>query len=45
MKTDNLIGVDIGGTKCAITLGCKDGSDIRIADKESFATTDVGSTI
>ena len=40
-----LLGVDIGGTKCAITLGCKTGSDMAIEDKENFATTTVDETI
>lgn len=46
MNKRNILGVDIGGTKCAITLGLSDGPDsIEIADKESFATTDCKSTI
>lgn len=40
-----LLGVDIGGTKCAITLGRKSDEGLEIADKESFATTDVDTTI
>ena len=27
-----LIGVDIGGTKCAVTVGMPDGDDIVISD-------------
>ena len=40
-----LIGVDIGGTKCAITLGLSKGDGIEIRDKIGFPTTDVGDTI
>lgn len=36
------LGVDIGGTKCAVTLGDKDGNIIL---KERFLTTDVNETI
>ena len=32
------IGVDIGGTKCAVTLGGCEGEDIRILDKSAFPT-------
>ena len=39
------IGVDIGGTKCAVTLGIEDAEGFRIADKSGFATSDVHSTI
>lgn len=38
----NLIGVDIGGTKCA--LGVPDGPD-RVREVVRFATTDVGGTL
>ena len=40
-----LLGVDIGGTKCAVTLGLSDGDDITIKDKKDFPTTDVDGTI
>ncbi len=40
-----MIGVDIGGTKCAVTLGLSDGEGIQIKDKSGFPTTDVGGTI
>ncbi len=36
------LGVDIGGTKCAVTLGDKNGN---IISKERFLTTDVNETI
>ena len=45
MDNKSLIGVDIGGTKCAVTVGKPAGSDIEIKDKASFPTTDVEGTI
>ncbi|MBQ4287005.1 MAG: ROK family protein [Bacteroidales bacterium] len=45
MKERLLIGVDIGGTKCAVTMGVIRSGDIVILDKEGFPTTDVNSTI
>lgn len=36
------LGIDIGGTKCAVTLGDKDGNVIK---KERFLTTTVDETI
>lgn len=41
----NILGVDIGGTKCAITYGRQSGSDLEIIDKEAFATTSCQETI
>lgn len=41
MKT--VIGFDIGGTKCAVSLGRTDGGSIEIADKCSFPTRSVES--
>ena len=40
-----LAGVDIGGTKCAVTLGLPEKQGIRIMDKLRFPTTDVDGTI
>lgn len=40
-----LLGVDIGGTKCAVTLGLSKDSEIEIKDKRAFPTTDVEDTI
>ena len=40
-----LIGVDIGGTKCAVTLGLSDGDGIEIKDKIGFPTKGVDETI
>lgn len=46
METRNILGVDIGGTKCAVTYGRSAGpSEIEVLDKESFATTDCAATI
>ncbi|MBE6553317.1 MAG: ROK family protein [Ruminococcaceae bacterium] len=33
-----LAGLDIGGTKCAVTLGVEENEDIRILAKKKFAT-------
>lgn len=41
----NILGVDIGGTKCAVTYGRQNGQDIEIADKVSFATSSCSETI
>lgn len=41
----NILGVDIGGTKCAVTYGCQNGTDIEIKDKQAFATTSCPETI
>lgn len=35
---DLLAGIDIGGTKCAVTLGTIDGEQVRILDKRRFDT-------
>ena len=44
MKT-NIIGVDVGGTKCAVTYGQKEGFELHIREKIRFATADVDETI
>lgn len=44
MKT-NIIGVDVGGTKCAVTYGQKEGFELHIREKIRFATTSVDETI
>ena len=36
--SDLLIGIDIGGTKCAIILGRTEGDELEIIDKLGFAT-------
>lgn len=33
-----LAGIDIGGTKCAVSLGVTEGDQIRIVEKQRFAT-------
>ncbi len=45
MENKPLIGVDIGGTKCAVTLGLSTGDDIVIRDKAAFPTTTVEDTL
>lgn len=42
---DNLLGIDIGGTKCAIVYGKRIGSDLQIVDKIRIETTAVDETI
>ena len=42
---ENLLGIDIGGTKCAIIYGKRDGDSVEITDKVKFATTGVDETI
>ena len=37
----NLLGIDIGGTKCAVIYGIDHDGQIEIADKVRFDTTDV----
>ena len=39
------IGVDIGGTKCAVTLACSDGEDIEFLDKDYYPTEGYEKTI
>lgn len=42
---NHLLGIDIGGTKCAVTYGrCKENS-VEIVDKLRFDTTDVHETL
>ena len=46
MTGRKILGVDIGGTKCAVTLGLSGSpTQIDITDKERFDTTDCPSTI
>ncbi len=46
MSQRSLLGVDIGGTKCAVILGVSSSNnEIEIKDKISFQTTDVNDTI
>ena len=41
----NILGADIGGTKCAVTYGRKQGDRLQIVDKVRFATSGVNETI
>ena len=45
MKNNSYLGIDIGGTKCAVTYGISDGKAIEIVDKAKFDTTLVDETI
>lgn len=45
MRERRLIGVDIGGTKCAVSLGLTNDERIGIKDKTGFPTTEVQGTI
>ena len=36
-----IIGLDVGGTKCAVTIGSAEGSDVKVLDKKGFATNEV----
>lgn len=42
---ENILGIDIGGTKCAINYGHKEGELLQIIDKDRFLTTSVDETI
>ncbi len=41
----NLLGIDIGGTKCAVIYGIDHDGRMEIADKVRFSTTDVDATL
>lgn len=41
----HLLGVDIGGTKCAVTYGCQDDGVIHLLDEERFPTSSVHITV
>ena len=32
------IGLDIGGTKCAVCIGRVENGDLKLIDKDKFAT-------
>jgi len=40
-----LLGIDVGGTKCAIIYGIQEDDKLTIIDKKKFATTNVDETI
>jgi len=44
-ESRNILGVDIGGTKCAVTYGRQTGSELTIVDKTCFPTVDCEGTI
>ena len=39
-----VLGIDIGGTKCALTVASVEATDVEFLHKESFATTDFATT-
>lgn len=39
-RTTDLAGIDIGGTKCAVSLGRAEGGRVRPIDRRQFATPD-----
>ena len=41
----NLLGIDVGGTKCAVIYGVDTDGSLEIVDKVKFATTKVDETI
>lgn len=43
--TLNLLGIDIGGTKCAVIYGKEEKGQLQVVDKIRFATTQVEETI
>ena len=45
MTHRNLIGIDIGGTKCAVSYGQQQAGTLTVADKIHFATTSVDTTL
>lgn len=45
VKKRNLIGLDIGGTKCAVIYGCKEGEELIIKEKRVAPTTTLDETI
>ena len=40
-----ILGIDVGGTKCAVILGGKENAGISLIDKDKFPTTTVNETI
>mgnify|MGYP001229723897 CR=1 FL=1 len=33
-----LVGIDIGGTKCSVSMGCRSGEEMQILDRIGFST-------
>lgn len=40
-----VLGIDIGGTKCALTVASVELENVEFLYKESFATTDFNTTL
>jgi len=40
-----ILGIDVGGTKCAVNYGYKEGADLHLVDKVKFPTGTVSETI
>ena len=40
-----VLGIDIGGTKCALTVASVEQENVDFLHKESFATTDFKTTL
>ncbi|HIW19162.1 MAG TPA: ROK family protein, partial [Candidatus Alistipes pullicola] len=45
MAEYNILGVDIGGTKCAVIYGRESDGELTIVEKVKFPTTGVDETI
>lgn len=41
----HLLGIDIGGTKCAVIYGYKEGEELHLVHKEKFPTTSRDETV
>lgn len=42
---ENLLGIDIGGTKCAVNYGYMEGEELQLIDKDRFPTMTLDETI
>lgn len=42
---ENIFGIDIGGTKCVVTYGIKNGEQLQLVDEQRFLTLKVDETI
>ena len=45
MMKKHIVGIDIGGTKCAVSYGLYDGSEIQLIEKKKIKTGGVQETI
>jgi glucokinase len=41
----SILGIDVGGTKCAVIYGYMEGSELHLVDKDKFQTTTVEETM